>query len=242
MFEPGEDGIGKLLTSLPRVDAPGDFDFRVRARIAAGRPARGRVSWLPASVRIAIPLVLVLAVGYVAFNAYYLSGGIDGPVVVVSETQNFAPVSGPPANDGTVLPTNVQPADLIAVKPPEMVNQDAGPWKTVSPDSKVDRPRGGSYVGAIRPSRNLTPPGMDNNANLLQAPKPAVQPSDREVLASAGIQAVSAAGGWKVQSVTAGGSAERSGVMAGDFIRSILEGRTLTIRRDGKPMRIDLKP
>jgi len=54
-----DESVSKLLGGLKRVDAPNDFDFRVRARIAEGKPEDTTVSWRLA-VRYAVPLVLLL--------------------------------------------------------------------------------------------------------------------------------------------------------------------------------------
>ena len=45
--EPEFEEIGRLIGGLKRVEAPKDFDFHVRARIAKGRPVERTRSWLP---------------------------------------------------------------------------------------------------------------------------------------------------------------------------------------------------
>ena len=77
-----EAQISGLLASLKRVEAPGDFGFRVRARIASAKPASGRGSWLPASVAVAAPLGLVLAVGgYFTLTTVYSPATVLPPAV-----------------------------------------------------------------------------------------------------------------------------------------------------------------
>ena len=62
--------VSNLLGSLTRVEAPGDFDFHVRSRIAKGRPVDRKAVLLPGWVRFAVPLVLLLFVGgYFGFRA-----------------------------------------------------------------------------------------------------------------------------------------------------------------------------
>ena len=80
------DPVSQLLGSLKRVEAPGDFDFRVKARIAAGRPVDRNKSWLPAVARFAVPLGLLLLIGgFFGYNALYSPKNIA--VVPVVEKQ-----------------------------------------------------------------------------------------------------------------------------------------------------------
>src|SRR5882757_9958101 len=91
-----DEPVSKLLGGLKRVEAPNDFDFRVKARIAAGKPADRSASWLPASVRYAVPLVLLVLVGgYIAFNAFYSAKKIDAPAMAETQTINNLPLSEP---------------------------------------------------------------------------------------------------------------------------------------------------
>src|SRR5436190_4917257 len=88
------DEINHLLGSLKRVDAPGDFEFRVRARIAAGRPAV-RATLLPSFGKAAAMMLLLAAVaGYFGFRSY------RSPVVETSV------ISVPALNDETVPPND----------------------------------------------------------------------------------------------------------------------------------------
>ncbi|MEO7659678.1 MAG: hypothetical protein ABIV48_08685, partial [Pyrinomonadaceae bacterium] len=76
------DSISQLLGSLRRVEAPNDFNFRVRARIAKGRRAKVKTDWLPVAVRYAMPLVLLVLIGgYFGFNSFYQPGEVNVPVV-----------------------------------------------------------------------------------------------------------------------------------------------------------------
>ena len=62
-FDLENDPVRSLLGGLKRVEAPGDFDFRVKARIASGRPAGRPSSWLPALAKLSVPLAVLLLIG-----------------------------------------------------------------------------------------------------------------------------------------------------------------------------------
>lgn len=236
-----EERISNLIGSLPRVEAPGDFDFRVRARIAAGRPAENRGSWLPASVRYAVPLALVLAIGgYVGFNAIYVGDVTDVPAVAELQPSTASiPVAEVPARVESAASQPVAEriettATDVAVKPPTV---DAD--KLVPPAArKTEKPGGGSYVDAGTAAKTI-------EANTNVAPIEPEKPEDKTaltgiaLLAAARISTAPAGRGWKVVSVSAGGSGAASGVQAGDVIEAI-SGRTLRIRRDGVIMRVVL--
>src|SRR5580765_4061428 len=96
--------VSKLLGGLKRVEAPNNFDFRVKARIADGKPADRATSWLPATIRYAMPLALLLVVGgYFAFNAYYSKKNVDVHVAETGTTNNM-PLSASTSNNDSVLP------------------------------------------------------------------------------------------------------------------------------------------
>src|SRR5258706_9316882 len=114
-----DEPLSKLLGALKHVEAPNDFDFRVKARIADGKPVERSASWLPASIRYAVPLVLLLLVGgYFAFNAFYSAKKIDAPAVAETRTIDDTPLSEPASNKYVVLPSNQLVAGSGEVKSP----------------------------------------------------------------------------------------------------------------------------
>src|SRR3982751_2593621 len=59
--------VARLLAGLKRVEAPANFEFRLKARLAnATRPARG-FGFVPSFVKYAAPVALVAAVSSVLF-------------------------------------------------------------------------------------------------------------------------------------------------------------------------------
>src|SRR5258706_1687753 len=114
-----DESVSKLLGALKRIETPNDFDFRVKARIADGKPVERSASWLPASIRYTLPLVLLLLVGgYFAFNALYSAKKIDAPAVAETRTIIDTPLSEPASNKYVVLPSNQLVAGSGEVKYP----------------------------------------------------------------------------------------------------------------------------
>lgn len=247
-----EEKVGKLLGTLKRVAAPGDFDFRVRALIAKGKPAVSG-SWLPASVRFAVPLALALLVGgYFALNSLYSSDGsvvaeIAQPVSSFTETRPPA-VETSSRGDGIPLTEAREPDDLIVAKAPstdEKVPVITPEKRLAAPVVKREQPGGGSFDEASRMSRTI----------LTRGPRDVRMPA-RNVLMFIGVAARFTGGVWRVESVTPNNVGGRSGVMAGDVIEAVngqaltetrsfennFSGKSLTVRRDGKSIQIELKP
>lgn len=231
--------IGRLIGGLKRVEAPKDFDFHVRARIAKGRPVERTRSWLPASVRYAAPLVLVLAIGgYVGFRTTYSTDQAAVPVVVTAPvetaSQPVVPVVDPVAPRGVVeeLPFSQTVAE---VKPSETGNKAT---KTIqkaplTANSKNEKPGGGSYDTASREPDTIRQPDIDDNE---PAPAKKVIVPVSQFLSSVGVNAA----GGKIVSV--GGAAASAGLKAGDVIQGVnVQAGTIRVSRDGKTITVTIK-
>ena len=222
------DEINHLLGSLKRVDAPGDFDFHVRARIATGRPAVG-AKWLPAFGKAAAMVLLLAAVGgYFGFRSY------RSPVVETSV------ISVPALNDETVPPKDEVASDREAippvkeqtpgqVRPPETVAQTA---PQVASNRLVSR-TGSNIRGG---SRDMT----QRIANVISDPASTPRLS-KDNLSALGVDASEGGSGWTVGEVKQNSRAERSGLKAGDVIEAV-KGNTVRVRRGGKVVSVKLKP
>ncbi len=225
----GDDSpVSRLLGSLKRVDAPNDFNFRVKARIANGRPAESTRSWLPASVRYAVPLVLlVLAGGYFALNAIYTPVTVDAPVVASVPSEKITPVAETPLNIDVAVVPSVSAAEVNPAKTTVATVKE--PARSVSkPNPKADRPSGGSLVMASNAGQTITANGVE--------PKPAgnnVPVSPRDFLKSVGINVSLNGSRWLVLSSGA------AAVKAGDVIESVnSQTGLLRILRDGKTIQV----
>lgn len=248
--------VAALLRALPRVKTPGDFEVRVKGKIAVRRQAP-MISWIP-FLKIAAPLSLVLLIG--AFVAFYglLPSGTEVPVVTDTarkETTVSAPAFTSPQPSAPVGSTVSQVPQRSDVLPEtSVVTEKAIPVRRVS-NSYVARPnQGGSLDFSLNSAKPKLPAGFEgiqprnSNTNINSS----VYVPVRDVLGILGITA-EFANGWKVRSVVENSVASRSDVRAGDAIEaidgeplksdSVLKGSatTITVRRDGKTINLSLK-
>lgn len=258
--EHDEDRISGLLGSLNRVEAPSDFDFGVKARIANGRPVKAGL-WFPASVRVAAPLALTLAVGgYFGLNYYYSVNQQSVPEVAVMQ-----PIATPVLEPVTTTTVPVTAGNQFVANGPNVVPNlvDRTSITTANlgttPLKKNVRTEGSSYDEAVRESRRILQNGIDANArtganatvNDIDIKVPTTQ-----ILALLGISARFDGPAWRVIAVGANNPAVRSLIKPGDviesidgqplngrtFVRSRFSGQSVTVQRDGRSLRIDLRP
>lgn len=218
--------VAGLLQTLPRVDAPGDFDFKVKARISAGRPAASRR--FPLWVGAAIPALLLIAViGYFGLRTSKTTLEPANPVVATVEPQTSQPVQPPVLNEAVpAQPTQVAAADP---KPSNPALAD-GKKRAVRRE-----PQGGSIDSAANIERQIT----------------LTERSATEVLSEIGVRGTFDARGMKVDSA----DEKRSGLKTGDVIETIdgqavgsgstvkgrLAGKRLRVLRDGKSVDVVVK-
>ncbi|MEQ1924260.1 MAG: PDZ domain-containing protein [Pyrinomonadaceae bacterium] len=232
--------VSRLLGELKHVEAPSEFDFGVRARIAAGRPAEKGGFRIPVWLAYGAPLALVLAVGgYFALNSFYSVGDANVPAVALNEKTNVAaPIPAPSIEVVSVPPTTKPDEQLTAKKPDVVSNSEVVAVK--KPVARAKSSGGGSIDLASREGRRFhrTP----------QIPA-------KDVLNLIGAKGGFEAEGWRVQSTTPNSLAERSQIQTGDVIesvngqavndktsfRSTTSLKTLRVRRDGKSVDIVIK-
>jgi hypothetical protein len=257
-FAATDEKVAQLLSAMKRVEAPNDFDFKVRARIAAGRPATRPVFGIPVAVRYAVPLVLLVLIGaFFGFNAFYANKQAIAPVVAEKAPPVAAPAVVPPANNVIAPSANPMTEEHAAVRKTETVNNTV----VTAPAKKqpgVERPGSANYVDAGREERHLYPRGIDPNAKPAantRVPDGPAQIPAKEILNLFGVNGAFGGSGWKVESVGTDTLAGRSGVKAGDVIEAIndqpltekmslkggFNGKTLRVRRDGTSIQIVLK-
>lgn len=256
----GEEKIAAMLGSLKRVDAPADFDFRVRARIAQGRPAEKRVPWFPTFARVAAPAMMLAAVGgYFGYNALYTTGNVNVPIVADSGPIAPAPLVVPTSNEAA--PATVASTEVAVVKPPVNSEQTvaAAPKKdaVTTAVKKPETPEGGSMDIGQGVANTMSIPmsirgGNVENTGNSSPVVPISSLSVREVFSAMGIRASLSATGWRVSS--ASGRAAAAGLKTGDIIETVngkpvgayttfnekFVGSTLRVKRDGASVQISL--
>ncbi|MGB2752985.1 MAG: PDZ domain-containing protein [Pyrinomonadaceae bacterium] len=232
--------VSRLLGELKHVEAPSDFNFGVRARIAAGRPAEKGGFRLPVWLAYGAPLALLLAVGgYFGLNSFFLVNDANVPVVAVNEKPNIAqPIPAPSSEVVSPPPITNSNEQIIAKKPDATSNSTVAAVK--KPVAKDKSPSGGSIDLASREGRRFQ--------RIPQIPA-------KTVLNLIGAKGSFEADGWRVQSTTPNSLAERSQIQNGDVIESV-NGQTVTdkstlrsntplktvrVRRDGKSVDLVIK-
>ena len=264
------NAVAGLLGSLPRVEAPNDFDFRVKARIAAGRPARA--VWFPAAARVAVPLGLVLSVGgYFGYRSVYQPIANDATVVSSAKPETV-PIT---ATTDEIVKANVAapetPGDVgsgkLTVKPPVVDDKMLTSVKT-DIDPKIDpladdrrtvgNSRGGSFDTAVKESRTVYPRGVNPNAKVPVKSRDFDRPGAilaKDVLTQFGADVVYSGSGWRVAVVKDNSAAQKAGLKSGDIVEAIndqplkektsfkgqFSGKSMSLKRDGATLVIDLK-
>jgi hypothetical protein len=256
--------VAEMLSALPRVEAPGDFDIRVKAKIATARVPR-RTNFYP-FFKVAAPLGLVVVVAaFVVFYGVLPADSTTPPVAGSGPVENKISEAVPSAAQTDPPPMAAAPQDTA--EPAN--NRDASVPSTPPIGDRVRRTdrakptpesRDGSVDMAIRPANVILPPGFEsatspargnNNSNSESGPEIPVS----EILEILGVRAEIVGGAWTVRSTTKTSIAERSGLVANDVIEAIndqtlagrtalkagFEAKTLRVRRDGKALQIDLK-
>ena len=251
----GDEKIAVMLRELKRVDAPGNFDFKVRARIAKGRPSEVRTSWFPTFARVAAPaMVLAAAGGYFGYNAIYSTGSVNVPEVVDSPPAATAPVVVPTSNE--ITPAPAVTSEIATAKPPVRVEETVAATSkkdVTTPAKNPEAPEGGSVDFAVRETNTLsTRPGNVENTGNSSPVIPTSTLSVREVFSAMGIRASFSGTGWRVSS--ASGRAAAAGLKTGDIIETVngkavgantvfdekFAGSTLRVKRDGATIQISL--
>lgn len=254
-----DQSVADLLGSLPRVEAPANFDARVRSRIALGRPSSSGREWLiPSAAALSLCAVVLASVMFV-----YLRG-VDQQVadatqpnpapIVVTETPNpqFAAANVPQL-------ANIDSQPSVAEVPPPPTTENGG--------TQVSRPRrtvpsrgGGWYDTGVKPSADpivpigIPTPGSTPETNV-RPPGSVNKISAREVLQLIGLDAEFRDDGWYVKKVSENSLAGRSGVRDGDVVEAIddtkivgnttfesgFNGKNLTVVRNGNRQTISIQ-
>ncbi len=267
MLSADDRKLREMCLSLKRIDAPNDFDFKLKARIAKTNPGKfqPRFGW---AFRYALPvLAFVMLAAIFAYNSSFWSAAENksvaaapGNAVKNSEKppeNNFVAVETSPSLLDSNSQNIIVPAPRSPKSPENQIAQ-SNPIKakheTKSFETKDNH--GGSKDFA---STNDTVEQPKFNSNLSpRIPESFMKTtptSIQNILTEIGIKAALENGKWTVKSLTLNGMTERSGVKKDDVIEAIddqpissetkfdktFSGKTLTVSRDGKKLEIKLQ-
>ena len=258
--------IANLLGALPRVDAPKDFDFRLKARIAKGRtsPALGPFS-LPVWVKFAAPAALLLLVGILFVTLSGRDAGTDRNEITAQAAAEkpagtTAPLIAAAPDIASVQPEAAPPVDVAQPAPPAraaIVQRTS--MRKVSPARPAPDTNdgGGSIDRAVRgTSTTILPRGISitpvNTAVTPQGFDTASKVSVSDVFSQLGIDA-EYSNGWVVKTVRDRSVAGTAGLRSGDVIEAVdgkpisevdgkrgFNGRVLTVRRGDQSVKLTL--
>ena len=239
--------VWQMIDALHQVNAPNNFDFRVKARIASARPIDFQPRFLPV-LRYVLPLsVIILLFGFITFNTLYFSNGqneAQTSAVVPPMPLSKGNVSADPATENSSVATTSQPfsGDKLIVTAPSSniqttnINREAKfvavktPPKPLikSPLEKTKKVEPGSRdIALTKLAPVLTPIGIPNQ-EIEPAPKNNALPVLVEQMGQfLGFEIVAENGNCKVKSVRQDSLAARSGIKAGDIIEE-LDGKKLS--------------
>lgn len=263
-----EQRLREICLSLKKVDAPNDFDFTLKARIASANPSdlQPRFGF---AFRYAFPaLALIFVLGLLAYNSGFwsspnnqiIAGGNPETVTPAlprnTAVSNITVPDKPEPPIGTVV-NSIPDSQKLPKKPEPQTAQNI--IKTPKKDLREvkNNSGGGSKVLSLTPDVPLQP----NFTTPVIVPKTTQSQEEskpipvKEVLSINGINADFENGRWTVKSVTANSLGESSGVKENDVIEAIDDqplsadtvfnktagGKTITVTRSREKLRINLR-
>ena len=263
-----EQKLREMCLSLKRIDVPGNFDFRLKARIAAAKKSdfQPRFGF---AFRYALPaFALIFAFVFFAYNSGFFASenktvvAENSPAKINESPQTtLVPDSSAPVSDDKTINnsatanTNSAIAKVIENPPKKSVEMIFPTQKKKIFEKERDSFRGSKdfLLTPVVPQQpnfnvNIMPPKSlnDGQNNVIAV---------ENMLSISGINADFENGKWKVKSVTPNSLADDSGVKQNDIIEAVDDVRLsektikgdsfkvkeLTITRDGERKIIKLQ-
>jgi hypothetical protein len=263
-----EQKVREMCISLKKINAPKDFDFKLKARIANHQPGdfQPRFGF---AFRYALPaLAMIFVLGFLAYNSGIFSSSNKNPVVAQSspETKDQSapqntvvstfspPEKKEPTNENSAILPSIQQTSKPSEKQ-QVAENDLQKSKKVLVNGKKDSFTG-SKVSALKEDKtiqqninsNTTPQKPQNIVKVTPMPV-------KEILGQFGIDAVFEDGKWIVKSVVQNGVGESSGIKEKDIVEAIdnqtvsnqpisaktLNVKNITVSRGGKKLEIKLR-
>jgi len=235
--------VWQMIDGLNRIDAPNDFDFRVKAKIAGAKPANLQSRFFPI-LRYVLPLSLIVMVfGLLAFNTtlFFGNNGASQVADAVSQTPTIAelPLSDSsmpnefvatgnslqfsPGENDIAEDSNIKPATKERETQFVSIKSVKKPLTESRKESPKDNSDGNSRVKAATSTTILLPENLDANKTVETLPNAGNQNpiTDVQILDFIGIEVVSENTRKRVKAVKPDSLAERSGVKVGDVIEAI---------------------
>jgi membrane-associated protease RseP (regulator of RpoE activity) len=244
-----DEKVRQLLASLKQVEAPKDFEFRLKARIAGASPKAYKTSY-KRRFAFALPAFASIAVSaFVVINGNFFGGANQVSSIPETPAQSsFVQMQNQPGEAVAVntFVNNKQPEEIFSADSNAQNRKDEKPRQTLTafnfpekPKNEIRKPAskenfGGSKDVASTSAESQLPRGLKPNLKI-EPSKDFNNEKDfsvQEILSPLGVEVVPENGKWKVKNVTRNSAAERSGIKTDDIIET-LDGRKLS----DKPLR-----
>ncbi len=223
-----DEQIASLLGGLKRVEAPENFEFGVKARIAAGEPKESSHPF--AVLKIAVPALALMSLAVFLYMSGFMSG--DLPVVEVT--------------DQTPNPTVVSESPLVK---PYIASKEAVKGEREDQIASANTPAV-NRIRSLPADRERRSKGVGGSMDQTSNPAPPIQPEGGrarradEVLSMVGINTALRNDRFVANSVAGGSPAERIGVKNGDVILTLndipmLKSTTIKGAIELKSIRVD---
>jgi hypothetical protein len=241
--------VWQMIEALPRVEAPSDFDFRLKARMANAKPSDFQPRWWN-SLRYVVPVfaaALILTLVLASQNFFITSPEVSLGTIEVQESQIMTPQVRRDVQPESVVANNSNSGEVgnPPVVSPELNNffsensnqksevfvaRNSDLRKKTVPGKEVRVGFDGSRDILLKESGPVKlPSGMQNmNSKPIANPAEVIQVKPipvEDILSEIGIETVLENGKRKVKSVGQNSPALRSGVQVGDEIEAIDENK-----------------
>lgn len=255
--------LWQMIETLPTVEAPNDFDFRLKARIANRKPQKYQPRFAPA-LRYALPSVA--AVFVLALVAFYSLSSTNNTTTAPPVAHNSAPAQikkesvpvnssaretdaasasesaadGESIADFPIRMRQPKEANLFTGKKKFVAVKNEQTWSAARRKDAAKTDFGASRDSASTSARVIVPPKIVGADKTLRTAAPDAgnqnSATAEQILSRLDMETVVENGNRKVQSLKQNGIAARSGVKTGDVVEAI-DGRELSAEPTGvKPI------
>jgi hypothetical protein len=219
-----DEQVAKLLAGLKKVEAPQNFESRVRSRLASPVTEPARFGFL----KLAFPAAALSGLALFLLLSGYLGGDVPQiQVAAMNEQPNSPKIAVPEAARVTQdqqlrQQQQPQPNQFLAPEVADTKTQPQSPLESLR--SQKRNKGGGSYdIGAGSPGDPINAKGFDPNSRAASDPaaekqmrRPSILASD--ILRYIGLNAEYRGTGWVVDSIAQNSVADRAGLKAGDVV------------------------
>ncbi len=247
--------VWRIIDGFEPVNAPNDFDFRVKARIANAKPSDFRQPLFPVARYVLGLSVVGLILAFVGINGFYSLDDNTVPAIAGHNIQTPIQRENPSIDNSAIgqIAANVSQPLGYAKSIVEISRQKTEPIEnkkqlktsegetllvevksTKKPQIKNTKDDEKNFVGSqtqsVKPPQIITPRGIPNSTQTVENPsnfETVNLITAEQILSQLGIEIALENGRRKVKKINQNSVAERSDIRIGDLIEAI-NGEKLT--------------